>query len=112
MKPGHAAALILLFAAGCTPAGQGVSSGAWLLLVPPVAPDGTVDTGQSLCKRQNAGNFGTQINCNAVLQRQQFVVNAAFGPMTSASAQSIAQTQAFQILKGQCVAGDDPRLAK
>jgi hypothetical protein len=78
----------------------------------PVAADGTVDTGQPLSKWQNAGNFGTQINCNTVLQRQQFVVNGAFGPMTSASAQSIAQTQAYQILKGQCVARDDPRLAK
>jgi hypothetical protein len=56
--------------------------------------------------------FRNQIDCNAVLQRQQFAVNGAFGPMTSASAQSIAQTQAFQILKGQRVAGDDPRLAK
>jgi hypothetical protein len=56
--------------------------------------------------------FRNQIDFNAVLQRRQFVVNGAFGLMASASAQSIAQTQAFQILKGQCVARDDPRLAK
>jgi hypothetical protein len=82
------------------------------VLVPPIAADGTVDTEQPLSKWQDAGNFGTQINCNATLQRQQFAVNGAFEPMTSASAQSIAQIQAFQILKGQCVARDDPRLAK
>ena len=110
MKSRCAAALTLLLIAGCAPAGQGVSSGAWLLLVPPIAPDGNADTSQPLYKWQDAGDFGTQIDCNASLQRQQFVVNGAFGPVTSASGQ-VPSPQALQILKGQCIARDDPRLA-
>jgi hypothetical protein len=66
---------------------------------------------QPLSEWREAWNFGNQIDCNAFLQRQQFGVHAAFGPLTSASARSFRQIQAFQILKAQCVARDDPRLA-
>jgi hypothetical protein len=111
MKPRRAAALTLLVIAGCTPAGKNVSAGAWLLLVPPITTNGTVDSMQPLSEWREAWNFGNQIDCNAFLQRQQFVVHAAFGPLTGATAQSFEQIQAFQILKGQCVARDDPRLA-
>jgi hypothetical protein len=55
----------------------------------------------------DARNFGTQIDCNAALQKQRIVVNVRFESMIRAIAQGIAQTPAFQILKCQCVAGDD-----
>jgi hypothetical protein len=112
MKPRHAGALSLLFIAGCATAARGIPTGAWLLLVPPITTNGTVDTGQPLSEWRPAWNFGTQTDCNAFLQRQQFVVHAVFGPLTSESAQNLDQIQALQILKGQCVVRDDPRLAK
>lgn len=111
VKARHAAALTLLLIAGCTSAGQGASSGAWILIVPPITTDSTGDSMQPLSEWREAWNFGNQIDCNAFLQRQQFVVHAVFGPLTSASVQSFEQIQAFQILKGQCVARDEPRLA-
>ena len=111
MKPRYAAAPFLLLIAGCAPAAHGVSPGAWLLIVPPITTGGTVDSLQPLSEWRNAWNFATQIDCNAFLQRQQFATHAVFGPLTSASARSFDQIQAFQIQKGQCVARDDPRLS-
>jgi hypothetical protein len=46
---------------------------------PSDAIDGIVDTSQPLSKWQDAGNFGSQVDCNALLQWQQFVVQGASG---------------------------------
>jgi hypothetical protein len=88
------------------------ASGAWLVLVPPITMNGAVDSGQPLSEWRPAWSFGTQIDCEGFLQRQQFEVHAGSGPLTSASAQGVDQILAFQILKGQCVARDDPRLSQ
>jgi hypothetical protein len=109
MKTRHLAALTLLVLAGC---GQAITSGsdAWFLLVPPIAPNGSADTSQPLYRWQDAGDFGTQIDCNAALQKQQFALNGAFGRVMDANGQA-PSPQALQILKGQCVVRGDPRLA-
>ena len=82
------------------------------MLVPPIGADGKVDTSQPLSKWQDVEDFATPTDCNASLTRQQSAAHTAFGPVTSASAKSADQVHALQTLKGQCVARDDPRLAK
>jgi hypothetical protein len=108
MRPRHAAVLTLLLMAGCT--AQSVLSGAWLLLVPPITTNGKVDDTQPLSEWREAWSFRTQIDCTAFLQRQQFAVHGIFGPLTSGSAQSFDQIQALEILEGQCVGRNNPRL--
>jgi hypothetical protein len=112
MKLCYAAVLALLLVLGCASGPQSASANPWVLLVPPIASNGLVDPGEPLSKWQDAGNFGTQTDCNSLLQRQQFAMQGIYGPMTSASPQNIQAIEALQILKGQCVARDDPRLAK
>jgi hypothetical protein len=107
------AALASLFLAGCAstePSSEPPKP--WLLLVPPVVASGSADPNQPLSKWQDAANFDTASNCNAFLTRQQFYAHSAFGPLSAASARSYYQIQAYQALKGQCVARNDPRLAQ
>jgi hypothetical protein len=89
---------------------MGSSSNAWLLLVPPIASDGSADTSQPLYKWQDAGDFETQTDCNALLQRQQFGVSSGIGRLASEGGSGSPSSQAVQLLKAQCVARDDPRL--
>jgi hypothetical protein len=108
MKLRRAAALCLLVIAGCAPIANTVSTGGWLLLVPPLTTSGNADTGQPLSKWQSVGNFGSQIDCNTSMTNQQFTAHGQFGPITNA--QTPYQAQAVRILNGQCVSIDDPRL--
>lgn len=107
MKQHHTARLSWLLMAGCM---QSVSPGAWLLLVPPINMNGIVDTTQPLSEWRPARDFETQIDCNAFLQAQQFMVHSAYGPLTSGTAQNPDEIQAVQILNGQCIVRNDPRL--
>jgi hypothetical protein len=100
MRPRHAAALSWLLIAGCM---QSVSRGAWLLLVPPITMDGIVDNMQPLSEWRQAWNFGTQTDCIAFLQRQQFMIHRAFGPLTSGSAQNADQIQAVPLLSNSSI---------
>jgi hypothetical protein len=104
-------ALTLLFIGGCAPAREHVSPAAWLLLVPPITTDGIVDAKQPLSEWRPAWNFGNRLDCDTFLQNQQFEVHTRYGPLTTAPGQTLEQIEALQILEGQCVAHDDPRLA-
>jgi hypothetical protein len=100
MRPRHAAALSWLHIAGCT---QSVSRAAWLLLVPAITMDGIVDNTQPLSEWRRAWNFGTQTDCIAFLQRQQFMVHRAFGPLTRSSAQNADQIQVVPLLSNSSI---------
>jgi len=102
----HVPVAILLVVSSCA---QQQSGPGWNLLVPPLTSDGTADTSAPLGRWQSGGNFGSHKTCMASLQQGQFGAGAQFGPITRAS--SWMEDSAVQIMSGQCVAADDPRLA-
>ena len=102
----HLAMAVLLVASGCA---QQQAGPGWNLLVPPLTANGTADTSAPLAQWQSGGNYGTRKTCMASLQQGQFGAGAQFGPITRAS--SWMEDSAVQIMSGQCVAADDPRLA-
>jgi hypothetical protein len=102
----HVAVAVLLVVSGCA---QQQSGPGWNLLVPPLTKDGTADMSAPLAQWQSGGNYGSHKTCTASLQQGQFGAGAQFGPIARAS--SWMEDSAVQIMSGQCVAADDPRLA-
>ena len=105
MKLRHAAALILTVA-GC--ASTATSSGAWLLMVPPLSQNRTADIAEPLSKWRNVGSYSSQIDCTNSMANQQFAAHGNFGPIWMA--QTPEQADAVKILNGQCVSSRDPHL--
>jgi len=105
MKAFRAVILALLIANGCA---QGQSGPGWNLMVPPLTADGSANQSAPLTQWQNLGNYGHHNTCKTALQQGQFGAGAQFGPITRA--QSAMEDAAVQLMSGQCVAADDPRL--
>src|SRR5208283_4715905 len=95
MKFRDASAIGLLVIAGCASTANTGSSGAWLLMVPPLTSGGDADTGAPLSKWQNIGNFGYQTDCNSSMATQQMGVQAHYGPITTA--QTPGQAEHFEV---------------
>jgi len=74
------------------------------MVVPPVNLRGEPIPSQSLSTWQVVERFSGQVDCNAELQRLQFVVHGWYGPI--GAGQNTYQIQAAQILQGQCVFKD------
>lgn len=105
MKLRHATAFILAVA-GC--ASTGSSSGAWLLMVPPLGQTRTADIDEPLSKWQRVSSYSSQIDCTSSMANQQFAVHGNYGPIWMA--QTPEEAAAVKILSGQCVSSGDPRL--
>jgi hypothetical protein len=96
----------VLILGGCL---QGRQGQGWYMMVPPLTKDGFAQTSVSLSQWQNVGSFASHQSCKTVLQQNQFAAGANFGPITQA--QSWDERNAVQIMSGQCVPSDNPRLA-
>jgi hypothetical protein len=77
-------------------------------MIPPLTTAGSADTDRPLSKWQTIGTLPSLIDCNNWMTRQQFAARARFGPITKAH--GYYEAQAVQILNGQCVSTNDPRL--
>ena len=108
-KLAYAAALALA-AAGCASAAKpdAPTTGAWLLVVPPMTQNGFAAVTDPLSKWHRVGNYDSKIDCSDSLANQQFAVHGWYGPIWSA--QTPDEAQAVEVLQGHCIASDDPRL--
>ncbi|MGA2409144.1 MAG: hypothetical protein ABSG46_02000 [Candidatus Binataceae bacterium] len=107
MKASRAAILALLIMNGCA---QQQSGPGWNLMVPPLTADGLANTSAPLAQWRSGGNYDSRKTCIASLQQGQFGAGAQFGPITQAS--SWMEDSAVQIMSGQCIAANDPRLSQ
>lgn len=109
LKLAYSAALALAVV-GCAPAARtnSSSSAAWLLIVPPMTQNGFAAVNEPLSKWHRVDNYASQIDCSDSLANQQFAVHGWYGPIWSA--QTPDEAEAVEVLQGQCIARDDPRL--
>jgi hypothetical protein len=83
---------------GCAPINHG---GGWMLLVPPLAADGSADENVPLAQWQLVYSYSTQTDCEAALERTRFDAHRWFGPIGRAL--SWDEQWAVQILRARCV---------
>jgi hypothetical protein len=108
MKHRYTAVMGLLVFAGCASTGSNGSSGGWNLLVPPITSAGNPALNEPLPRWQLVDKFSNPTDCQSYMARVQFGMHARFGPITQAHTPD--EVQAVQILDGQCVSLNDPRL--
>jgi hypothetical protein len=107
-----ATGLISLIIAGCSSSSaNNVSTGPWLLLAPPLSSSGNPGTSAPLSNWQIVGNYAHSTDCKSSMASQQMGAQAWYGPIRQSQG-TPGQNNAVMILNAQCVASDDPGLAK